>query len=158
MLKQDASSKGARRKYFLWVMAEVEPSVRLQVINDLISKYPKIKKIIGVDNGNKVLGERQQRPLKSPARFPLAVYPDITRPPTIKLYKKDRGISHLHPSDLPGPGLYNPEGIKVSRDFTFGHSERHLTNPSRSGGRYSVKTDRGVLSPGPIYSRYTTIQ
>ena len=138
-------------------MSEVDPLVRLQVINDLISKYPKIKKIIGVDTSSKVLGESQKTSTKGNDRFPEAIYPNITRAPAVKLYKRDRGISHISASDMPGPGLYDPKTLHVSRNFTFGHSQRHLTNAFRAGGRYSVKTDRGVISPGPIYTRYTTI-
>ena len=132
-------------------MSDVDPEVRLKVINDLVQKYPKIKKIIGFDaSDTKVLGESEPKLAKAEKRFPIFLYPHIQRPPSFSMYKSDRGISEIKPSSLPGPAHYsvlsNP--LHVSRRYSFSREDRHLSS--------KVPNTR-TRSPGPVYTRYTTL-
>ena len=137
---------------------ELNPLIRQQVINDLVQKYPKIKSIMGF--------ESELRSKSSPASkadtnkkntFQVAVYPDMTRKPRFTFYVRDRHTTDFDSAIRPGPGYYEAKKELLSKKWSFGKSERHLTNPLRGGGRYAVKSDRGNLTPGPIYTRYTTM-
>jgi hypothetical protein len=146
----------------------VEEPLRQRVLSELMQTYPELEKIfretdrrrylmIDTEIENPPAIKRSVSANQSDMSI-MKVYPDLNRSAAYSFARTDRGLLFGRRSGLPGPGFYDPrKSLLSSSRYSFGRSYRPLSDPLIAPDRNAVKTDFGRLSPGPVYTKYTSL-
>ncbi len=145
----------------------VDPSDRQRVIAELMETYPDMGRVFRETDRRHYLmmdssqdaapALRRSHSCSFDSMSKLKIYPDLTASSAWSFSRNSRGLLVERRSVFPGPGFYEPrKPFLSSAKYSFSKTYRPLSDPSISAGRFAVKTDRGRLSPGPVYPKYTS--
>ena len=148
--------------------------LKQRVISELMETYPELEKVFretdrrrylmieapSVSQAGVVDGLRSSPSLSDIST--MKVYPNLSRSATFSFPRSSRGLLQHRRSVIPGPGFYESsvsqsKTLLSTARYSFGRAFRPLSNPDIAADHSAVKTDRGRLSPGPVYSKYTSL-
>ena len=135
-------------------------STRLEVLSDLVSLYPELRTILKREQQAQANGLAREptKRVDEEKALKTSLDPLMKHSPSLLFSAVNRGLLSYEGIPTPGPAYYEPaKAMKRSASYSIGRAVRPLSDPARAAGRHAVKTDKGNLSPGPVYTKFTTI-